>query len=161
METIDLLIENLITLAIQKKNYYQSIFDLTKEQADAIKNDNNTKLEEKINSKQDIIEKVDSQDDKFNLIFNKLKEILNVNDLSKIDGSKYPLLKDLQEEIRNINNIGKNIQELEKSNMNNLKNEMEKVKKEIDSISNSKRVNKVYANPYSKPVSPYFFDTKK
>lgn len=161
MERVYMLIQKLIEIAMKKRDYFNELYTITNKQKTCMDNEDYTNLDKFIEDKQNIIEIVDKNDDVFNSTFIEVKNILAVDDISKVDIHRYPQFKELKLIIIDISNITKEIEIVDEYNRKMLKCEMDKVRSDIDKLNSSKRVTKVYNNYGHSDPAAYFFDTKK
>lgn len=161
MEKIYLLIDTLIQITNTKKEYFNKIYSITNQQKTCIENEDYDGLDRLIKEKQNIMGIVDKNDDTFNSIFVEIKNILAVDDISKVDTHRYPKFKELKLLIIEISNAAKDIETVDTINRELLQTEMDKVRANIDKMNSSKRVAKVYNNYGNSSPDSYFFDKKK
>ena len=161
MQRIHELIENLIKLLEEKKIYYSKINSITNSQEIAIKEGNHELLEKLVNDKQEAIDNLNSNDYKFLDNFNEIKNILNVDDISKVSSEKYPKLKRIKELVIEIKKLGNEIYKTDNMNKLELNKEMEELRGEIEEITSRKKVSSAYSNVYKQNESSYYFDRKK
>ncbi|GEM_PF-290539 len=153
-------IERLLEITNGKYAYLKEMLKLTTEQADVLDGDHMERLEEILDSKQKIIEKVDRLDDEFEVYFHRLKTESGIKSLEELNVSDIKGLKELKASVSNVMGILKEMSELDKSNNSRAKKALEDIRSEIKNISVAKKVNTAYG---STPVQTesYFIDKKK
>ena len=153
-------IERLLEITNGKYAYLQEMLKLTTEQANVVDGEHMERLEEILDSKQKIIEKVDKLDDEFEVYFHRLKTENGIKSLEELNVSDVKGLKELKASVSNVMGILKEMSELDKSNNSKAKEVMENIRNELKNISAAKKVNNAYG---STPVQTesYFIDKKK
>lgn len=141
-------IKNMIKVSEDKKALMDEFHRLTREQNKLIKEnqDDISPLDKLIEEKSKIIKKVDNLDKKFLLDYESIKEKLDVETLTDVDGSEYPEIKDLKLLIEDINLGFKEISKLDKENNHLIKKNMDGIKSELRSVKGVKRAQKGYGN---------------
>lgn len=150
----------LIEVSETKYNVMKEIYELTKKQKVDIENGNGDSLLSDIEKKQEKIEEVNSLDKQFYSIYIKIKQMLNINSIEEIDINKYPNIKDLKNQVANVLEITKKIDEVDKINMDEVKKEFEKVKNEMKSLKNNVKASRGYNTKYNY-AQGVFIDNKK
>ncbi|SHH20939.1 flagellar export chaperone FlgN [Tepidibacter thalassicus] len=161
------LINFLIQITQKKYNLMNEIYEISKMQKIELENNNVDLLLRHVEEKQEKIEEVNELDKKFYSIYIKLKEELGIIDIENIDTKKYPEIKELKNQVGNILDVIKKIDELDKINNNKVKEELDKVKEELNKVRNNKKNLKNGARAYKGYNSRYnhaqgvFVDYKK
>jgi len=153
-------IERLLEITDSKYACLQEMLKLTTEQANVLDGSQMEKLEEIIDSKQKIIEKVDKLDDEFQVYFHRLKTESGIKSLEELNVGEVKGLKELKASVSNVMGILKEMSELDKSNNSKAKKALEDIGNEIKNINVARKVNSAYG---STPVQTesYFIDKKK
>jgi flagellar FlgN protein len=140
------IISVLINLTQKKEEQLQDILKLTISQKILIANGDMQKLSEVIEHKQVLMENIQGLDMKFLEHYTKLKERLNIESIEEIDLKEYPQLKDLKLHIKNILEILKQIDSLDKQNKEKLSTDFEKIKEEMKKSKQQQQSTKLTAN---------------
>ena len=143
-------INMLNNLLIEKYNLLESMLELTKMQSEAIDGENVTELMRLIDEKQACINTIDRLDEKFNEIYTKSKDWLNI-----------PEAGELKQNTEKIVSLINDIIKLEKENNEKMQSSMLNYKKQINNISVGRKALSVYNKPYTASNSSYFIDKKK
>lgn len=159
MDKISELISKLIDIVKMKKSKYRLLLINTEKQREVITNNENfDKLLELIDNRQKIMNDIDDLDFEFNTIFNELKEITGLDDISKLDYKRYFQLRQLKELVTDILSLGKKIDDIENKNKELLIGNKSKSEKELNVIKhNSKKILSYFAT-YNKSK---FIDKRK
>lgn len=151
---------DLYQLIEKKLELFNEIYDITIAQREDIEHNNADSIEALVQSKQEIIDKIDKLDERFLSEFEKLKQELRLDSLEKADISKYPELRNIKEAVARIMEIAQQIMVIENSNKEKLDAIFEGVKSELKQIKAGKRSLKAYepAPTYNDGI---FIDKKK
>jgi hypothetical protein len=154
-------IKRLTEISEKKYKFLQDIFILTGEQAKTMTEDGVEQLDGIIAAKQTLIEQIDKLDEEFNVYFLRLKQVLGIKSIDDLKSPSFHGMKDLQDSIRNVMLLIKNISEIDKQNNENAKKLLDDLGMEIKKINQGKKVNMAY-KPSPVIQSPsYFIDKKK
>ncbi|KNY28609.1 flagellar protein FlgN [Pseudobacteroides cellulosolvens] len=153
-------IERLLEITDSKYTCLQEMLELTNEQANVIDGDQIARLEEIIDSKQKIIEKVDKLDDEFEVYFHRLKSEAGIKSVDELKTSEVKGLKELKKSVSNVMGILKELSDMEKSNGNKAKKVLGDIGNELKNINVAKKVNSAYGSIPLQTES-YFIDKKK
>lgn len=152
-------IEKLNSLLSDKKILLEDFYKLTIVQKKLIENNDIDKLNRIINNKENVIEKINRLDVEFLGIYNNIKEVEDINDLSQLSIEKDYLVK-LKELTSKCEKLMKTIKIQDDENNNIMKSGFEDVKKSLREIKRGKTTtNKYYNNMPSS--GGYFIDSKK
>lgn len=153
-------ISQLIKLSEDKFNVLVEFYKLTEIQKKEIENKEDQYLLYTIEKKQENINYINQLDEQFCNTFSNLKNELNINSIEEIDSNEYADIKELKAIVDKILMLTHKIQEIDKSNVEEVKKEMQMVKEEMKNIKNSARANMCYNNMY-KHSQGVFIDNKK
>ncbi|MCX8130719.1 MAG: flagellar protein FlgN [Clostridia bacterium] len=154
-------VQRLTEISHKKHKYMQDMYMLTVEQSKTINEDGLEQLDKIIAARQTLIEQVDKLDEEFSVYFQRLKQVLGVKSLDEIKSPGIPGVKELQQSIKAVMGLIKDITELDKQNNNKAKKLLDELGNEIRKINQGKRVNMAYnPSPVMQPPS-YFIDKKK
>ncbi|MGE5328836.1 MAG: flagellar export chaperone FlgN [Deltaproteobacteria bacterium] len=160
MEITDF-INELLKITREKKIYLMKMLDYTKKQTDVINNEDLAILDELINEKQKIIDTINVLDTDFEIAFGKIKDQMQVKNLSDVMKSKNEKLDELKKEIQDVVEYIKEIRNQEKLNFNKLSEKKEEIAKKMKGITEGKVASKKYSGEPMVPPNPAFFDKKK
>lgn len=153
-------IDYLLRLSDAKLVLMKDLLRITEEQQEVIDNEKVEMLDQLIQQKQSIMEKIDLLDKEFLDKYGLLKSQLGVEDLQEIDGQKLPEFKELKEKISEVVSFVEKIQQLDRENTQSLKRNMEKVKQNLKTIRTGKKAITGYNSVYKESHS-IFMDKKK
>lgn len=154
-------VKRLIEISEKKHKLLQDLFVLTGEQAKNITEDGLEQLDKVIAAKQSIMGDIDKLDEEFNVYFLRLKQGLGIKSLSDLRVSAVNGMKELQDSVKNVMELIKQISELDAKNNEDAKKLLQHLGDEIKKINQGKKVNVAYkATPVIQPTS-YFIDKKK
>jgi hypothetical protein len=156
----DIYITRLLEITNAKYTYLQEMLEMTSEQAASIDVDQIAKLEDILDGKQRIIEKIDKLDDEFEVYFHRLKSEAKVKSLEELNASEVKGLKELKMSVSNVMAIIKELSNMEQSNRFKAKKVLESVGNELKSINVAKKVNSAYGSIQFQTES-FFIDKKK
>ncbi|WP_130805955.1 flagellar protein FlgN [Senegalia massiliensis] len=152
-------IEKLNSLLSDKKILLEDFFKLTIVQKKLIENNDIDKLNRIINNKENLIEKINGLDVKFLEIYNNIKEIEGIDDLSQLSIDKSYLVK-LKELTSKCEKLMKSIKAQDDENNTMIKSEFEDIKKNLREIKRGKTTTNKYYNKMPSSGG-YFIDSKK
>jgi len=147
MDSINSMIEELISLVDRKRQLFDNIMEITLEQKKDIEENGANNIEEHVNKKQVVIDSVDAIDKSFSELLNMVKKQLNINSLEEADLTKYPTLRNLKLKVEGIMELAKNIMKIEESNKEKLTSLMAALKQEMSRMSVGKKSIKAYEAP--------------
>ncbi len=147
MDTVNSIISELLSLIDKKRQLFDNIMEITLEQKKDIEENSANTIEELVNRKQDVIDRIDEIDRTFSAKFDLLKKQLNINSLEELDITKYPILRSLKLKVEEIMSLAKKIMVIEESNKDKLTSMLNELKKEMKQLSVGKRSIKAYENP--------------
>ncbi len=158
-------IERLNELINIKKALLLDILALTADQSGVIEEDSLDTLGNLIEEKQRKIDEINKLDEEFDTYFLRLKSVLGISrldrlDASKLEGSACSGAKQLKAVTAEILDIIQRIGALEKENEDKSKRLLGTFGDEIKKINQGKKVNHAYAPGLNKTTS-YFIDKKK
>lgn len=151
-------IDKMIQLSKAKKEDLSEILELTKKQKIYIENDKMDSLDDTISAKDNLMNKIDLLDLEFLSLYGEIKKMENVESLDEINFEKYKNITRLQENIREINRILKNIASIDKENTRIIKEEFSEVKSGLRQV---KEVRKAYKGYNYSPGGSVLLDEKK
>lgn len=153
-------VERLLEITDAKYVCLQEMLELTAEQASVIDGDQIERLENILDDKQRIIEKVDKLDDEFEVYFHRLKSESRIKSLEELSSNEVKGLKELKISVSNVMAVLKELSDLEKSNNSRAKKALEDIGNELKNINVAKKVNSAYgALPIQ--TESFFIDKKK
>lgn len=147
MDTANDIINELIALIDKKTDYFKSIMDITLEQKKDIFENEARNIEELVNKKQAVIDKISEIDSAFSDKLDMLKKDMNIASLENVDFTKYPLLKTIKHKVENIAAKAQNISDIEKENRERLLVIFDGLKKELKRINVGKKSIRAYETP--------------
>ena len=160
METVNSIITELLRLVDDKSQSFDKIMEITLEQKKDIEDNEANNIEELVNQKQSVIDKIDEIDKSFSEAFNLLKKQLKVSTLEEVDFTKYPVLKILKLKVVEIMSLAQKIIKIEETNKEKLALKMNELKKEMKQLSVGKKSIKAYETPVMRNDGVYI-DKKK
>lgn len=137
-------INNMIQLSQAKKELLIEILELTKIQKDLIEIDNIDKLDSILEEKESLMGNIDALDIEFLSLYNSIIKDENVESMEEIDTKKHKNIKALQDIIKDINIILKDITDLDEKNTLNMKNNLDMIKSELKQMKEVKKAYKGY-----------------
>lgn len=140
-------IASLIKLSEEKKDLLDSMYGFTKDQANEIAEENMEGLNQILDEKDSLIEKINKIDLEFLQVFSEIKEEEKIEDIGELDIGLYPRLKELKELIKSISSILEGLAQLDEENSKNMKRQMENTKMELKRVKNGHRAYKGYKRP--------------
>lgn len=140
-------IDSLIKLSEEKKDLLDSMYGFTKGQKSEIAEENMEGLNQILDEKDKIIERINRIDLDFLKVFSEIKEKEKIEDIGELDVDIYPSLKDLKKVIRNISSTLGALALLDEENSRNMKRQIENTKLELKRIKNGQRAYKGYNSP--------------
>lgn len=159
MKTIEE-IKYLLRLSGSKLVLLNNLLESTREQTTILDEEREEELLVSLEKRQEIINKIDILDKEFLKEYNQLKDDLGVGSLMDFKGEMGPELKGLQDKISQIIRVSRQVQDLDRSNIEKLKISMEKVQGDIRTIRNSKKVTAGYKG-YEQETHSFFLDKKR
>jgi len=157
LHNVEDIMESLIQFSEEKYNVVEKIYKLTREQTDAIENEDIDKLNELIEKKQFEIKAIQSLDEKYEKILNELKLLYNLTNLDELDVCA--------DEVKRINyiksmitNKAKQIQDIEINNNSNLRKSKNQLEEKIRNLKVGKKAVSGYGYNVQNPV---YFDKNK
>jgi hypothetical protein len=133
----------LIDTSHRKGQALERLLELTSLQSNLIKESNLEELMKVIDERQGAISQINDIDLVFLETYNKLKKALGVQSIEEMDTNAYPLVKDLKNNIEHIMKILKEIDRLDKLNTENMKTDLDQVKDELKKIKMEKQSSKL------------------
>lgn len=147
MDGTNEVIEQLIALIDKKSELFHSIMDITLEQKKDIEENKANNIQELVERKQHVIDKINEIDGTFSEKLNLLKKNLNVNTMEEVDIAKYPAMKNIKLKVEEIMSMAQEIMQIEMSNKEKLSSMINELKKEMKQISVGKKSLKAYEPP--------------
>lgn len=147
MDNINNIITELLSLLDRKKQLFGNIMEITLQQKSDIEENAAGSIEELVNKKQAVIDRVNEIDKAFSGLVELLKKQLQVDSLEKADFVKYPLLKSIKPKVEEIMALAKEIMEIEVSNKEKLISIMDEIRKEMRQMSVGRKSIKAYETP--------------
>lgn len=147
MDNINNMITELLSLLDRKKQLFGNIMEITLQQKSDIEENAAGSIEELVNKKQAVIDRVNEIDKAFSGLVELLKKQLQVDSLEKADFVKYPLLKSIKPKVEEIMALAKEIMEIEVSNKEKLISIMDEIRKEMRQMSVGRKSIKAYETP--------------
>lgn len=140
----------------------QELLRLTTIQKIFIKNGDMDRLNEAINNKQLVMEKIHDLDMAFLEQYTQLKKFLKINSFDEIDVGRVPAVKELKNHTQRIMSLLKQIDELDNQNKENLKLDLEAIKEEMKGLKVQQQGAKITSSYKSKYVGGQgvFIDNK-
>jgi len=138
-------INKMIKLSMDKKNKLVEILDFTNVQEKAIKEDNTEELSKILVQKDRLMKSVDDLDKEFVSLYERVKAEENVDNFRDIDVTKYESLKGLKDVVEEINRILDKLTQLDKRNMENMKDSLNKTKSDLKQVKEVQRAYKGYS----------------
>ncbi len=137
-----------------------SLMEATEKQQEALNGENIDALNQAIEKKNKIIEKIDVLDKEFAEKYQDLKEALGMEDLSKVQEEPVEGFKDLKEKIQEIMAKADKVSQLDQENLKKMKKDMAKVQEKIKNARTGKKAMGSYNKNYTQSES-IFIDKKK
>lgn len=156
----DQVINNLNGLTGRKRELFKEILIITKEQKEDIETNEAKNIEALVEKKQIVIDKVNEIDTAFASQYELLKSGLGIKSLENVDINKYPSLKLLKENVKEIVVMAQDIMLLEQNNKSNMNIILDKLKQEIKRVNLGKKSLKAYEVP-SINTDGIYIDKKK
>lgn len=138
-------INKMIKLSMDKKNKLVEILDFTNVQEKAIKEDNTEELSKILVQKDRLMKSVDDLDKEFVSLYERVKAEENVDNFRDINVTKYESLKGLKDVVEEINRILDKLTQLDKRNMENMKDSLNKTKSDLKQVKEVQRAYKGYS----------------
>ncbi len=153
------LVNYLYRLSDGKHKLMEDLLKVTKDQAEAIEKTDMDRLNETIGKKDKIIESIDKLDREFVEKYQRLKEILGIEDLSKEENEPVEGFKELKSKVNNIMESIKELKEIDNENIKKIENNMKEVKSNLKGARTGKKAVGSYNKRYKESQS-IFIDKK-
>lgn len=153
-------IQRLLDASTKKVGLLLRMLELTKQQALTITEDGIDRLADAVAEKQIKINEINKIDEEFDVYFQGLKRELKITNLDEIKNLRIKGIGELQEQIRKISEIAKEIFEKEHENNDKAQGLLNDFKVEIKKLNQGKMVNSAY-NVRPIQNSSNFIDKKK
>ncbi len=137
-------IKILIDITNKKLVHLNSFLNITLKQRETIEKDDMEELDRCISEKESHIEIIDKLDVLFGDKFNKIKVTNNIQSLNEIDDNAHPYIKQLKENMTQINDILRKIQIVDKQNTDTLNQKFDEVKSKLRQVKQGQKMNKGY-----------------
>ena len=137
-----------------------SLMEATQDQQQALGEENLEVLNQAIEKKNKIIEKIDVLDREFAEKYGELKETLGIEDLSQVQEEPVEGFKDLKEKIHEIMAQVNKVNQLDKENLEKMKKDMEIIQSKIKNARTGQKAVGSYNSKYQQSES-IFIDKKK
>lgn len=154
-------IERMLEISEKKRTLLESMLSLTLSQAKVITEEGIQDLKVLVNAKQEKINEIDRIDENFDVYFRRLKQILKVKSLDEMNGAGIKGIKQLQECIKKIMAIMKDISTIESENNLKTQNLLNKLGTGINTINHGKKAAIAYTPGYNYQTKSHYFDKKK
>ncbi|MEW9124685.1 MAG: flagellar export chaperone FlgN [Thermotaleaceae bacterium] len=155
-------IEILLELTNQKIARLEELLKLTVLQGNRIKAGDLEEVSSLIQRKQDLMNLINSLDSRFLEQYTLLKKSLHIQSFEEINPKEYPMAASLQQNVGQIMTLLKKIEEIDRQNHVQLRQDFEQVKEEMKKNKAEQQSNKIlanYGNKYSN-VQGVFIDNK-
>jgi len=153
-------VTNLITLLDEKMKLLERMLKYTLEQSQAITEDDIDKLNNIVDKKASLINKINEIDRNFEQEFTRLKRELGVESLNELNASEINGAEELVSSTRKVVAIIERIRITEEENRNKARRLLNVLGERIKKINQGKKITSAYGNASSE-VPPYFMDKKK
>ncbi|SNS48285.1 FlgN protein [Anaerovirgula multivorans] len=157
---IEEIINYLQRLSDAKFVLMENLLKITGEQHRALEKEDWEVMDNLIQQKQKIMDKIDLLDKEFIEKYDILKKDLGIKELQEIDPEKLPGVEELKKKINRILEVVKKIQELDQENTQKIKKNITKAKENLKTIKTGRKAFEGYNSSYRETYS-IFFDKKK
>lgn len=154
------IISYLSRLSDAKLVLMNNLLNITNEQCNILETEETEVLDQLIQQKQMIIDKIDLLDKEFVEKYGLLKKELGVEDLEEVAGDTISGFRELKEKIHKIVDVVEQIRPLDQQNTEKIKKSIAKVKSNLKNIKTGQKVVTGYNNQFKENHS-VFFDKKK
>ncbi|WP_425446283.1 flagellar protein FlgN [Dethiothermospora halolimnae] len=152
-------VKALTFLVREKGKLLNEIVDFTNRQTKFIESEDMNKLQNVIEKKQRVIDRVDRIDKGFSKQFDGIKKKYNIKEISEIDVDRDVLLE-LKEETKKVYELLNDIKKIEAKNKDIMKENLDKVKAKVKSVRHGKKITSGYYKK-SEQNYGYFIDKNK
>lgn len=143
-----------------KTQHLNGILSFTNLQTKAIEEQDYEKLNQYVEEKQKIIEKINTIDENFTKKMDSLKQMLGVKSLNEINVDSEPL-KQIKGGVHTVLDLINQISLIEKENNVKVKSEFDDIKGKLNEISGGKKIISAYEGKNTVSSGGVFFDKKK
>ncbi|AOY75697.1 flagellar export chaperone FlgN [Clostridium formicaceticum] len=154
------LVAYLLRISQGKLLLVNHLLKITQQQSKALEEEDIKILEDLVQEKQGIMEKIDVLDKEFMDKYSLIKEELGIENLQQYEGEVSETFKELKEKIAVIFKVIEEVHDLDQENTKKVKNNIAKSQQNIKSIKTGKRALAGYNQPYKESHS-FFIDKKK
>lgn len=153
-------IERLTEISRKKLELLNGMLDLTRQQSQALEDNDVELLENLVTRKQVIIDEVILLDDEFDVCFKSLKKALNVETFDELAGKEITGVRELQNVVGQLVSIMHQISHMEKKNNEGAATLLKSFGDEIKKLNQGKKAALAY-RPAITDTPSYFIDRKK
>lgn len=134
----------LISLAKEKNKLLDDIIHITKRQEEEIQRDRYEDLNKSLREKDNIIKKIDELDRSFLEVFHELKMENSIEDINQLSIEKYPSLRELKKEVKQIMSNLMALSLIDGKNTESVKAKLKEAKEDLKKVRLGKKAYKGY-----------------
>lgn len=155
------LIEYLLKLSEGKLFLINQLLTLTQQQSEGLESEESDILNEIIEQKQNIMDRIDVLDKGFVSKYDLLKGEFLIDNVESMQTDDKNSMRLLQDKIREIQMLTEKIQQIDNANIERLKKNMELVKNELKKVKFGKKITQGYGNNKVTDGISIFVDKKQ
>lgn len=155
------LIEYLFKLSEGKLFLINQLWTLTQQQSETIDSGEMDSLNDIIEQKQNIMDRVDVLDKEFAEKYDVMKAEFPIGDVGALDSESREKMRILKEKVREIHNLTEKIQQMDDSNTERFQKNMESIRNELKKVKFGQKVSKGYNVNKQKEGFSIFIDKMK
>lgn len=139
------LIEYLFKLSEGKLFLINQLWTLTQQQSETIDSGEMDSLNDIIEQKQSIMDRVDVLDKEFAEKYDVIKAEFPINDVGALDSESREKMRMLKEKVKEIHNLTEKIQQMDDSNTERFQKNMESIRNELKKVKFGQKISKGYS----------------
>lgn len=140
-------IDKLISLSKEKKQLINEMHNFTEAQKKEIEKEDMDNLNNILDEKDKLIQKINKIDIEFLTIFSQIKKDENIENIDELDAKLYPNLKELKEVVTDISSTLIALSLLDEENNKDMIKRIEETKMELKKVKEGQRAYKEYHKP--------------
>ena len=154
------IINYLLRLSDAKLTLLKKLLNISRDQERILSTDEAENLDQVLEKKQGVMDKIDLLDREFLDKYDILKKALGIGNLQELEGQNIPGLDKLQERIREIMEVLGEINIIDENNTKKIKENISKLQGNLKTIQTGKKVISGYGKPLEETPS-IFIDKKR
>lgn len=153
----------LIEITRQKLSVLDEVLELCRAQQKMILEDRIDDLEASVEQKQSFIDRIKLLDEQYEVYFKRMKFELKIKAMEELAQKNLcrDLIADLKAYTGKVLDAVSSITEFERKNQSSIEQFMQEIKKDLNVISNNKKIGNAYMPSNTAGQSSYFIDSKK